>query len=165
MNKPTGLSRRDFVRTTMGVTVAAPAILGTAARAQGRVYKLGLIGCGGRGRGAAAGALEAAKILGFDVRIVATADYFKDRAMAAGKELNVPPERCFGGPAGYRDLLATDVQIVLMAQAPLFRPPHLEAAVKAGKNVFIEKPTAEDFEKGTVAIPKENVVPIPGVKA
>ena len=88
--------------------------------------------------------MEAGKILGFDVRIVATADYFKERAVAAGKQLNVPPARCFGGPTSYRDLLATDVEIVLMAQAPLFRPPHLEAAVKAGKHVFIEKPVAVD---------------------
>ncbi|MEN6429086.1 MAG: Gfo/Idh/MocA family oxidoreductase, partial [Phycisphaerales bacterium] len=124
--------------------MTAPAILGTAARAQGRIFKVGLIGCGGRGRGAAAGALDAAKILGFDVRIVATADYFKERAVAAGRQLNVPPERCFGGPASYRDLLATDVGIVLMAQAPLFRPAHLEAAVQAGKHVFIEKPVAVD---------------------
>lgn len=144
MTTPTGLSRRDFVRTTVGTTIAAPAILGTAARAQGRVFKLGLIGCGGRGRGAAAGALEAGKILGFDVRIVATSDYFKERAVAAGKQFNVPPERCFGGPAGYHDMLATDVEIVLMAEAPLFRPLHLEACVKAGKHVFIEKPAAVD---------------------
>ncbi|MEN6425336.1 MAG: gfo/Idh/MocA family oxidoreductase, partial [Phycisphaerales bacterium] len=61
MDKPTGVSRRDFVRNTVGVTMTAPAILGTAARAQGRIFKVGLIGCGGRGRGAAAGALDAAK--------------------------------------------------------------------------------------------------------
>jgi len=97
-----------------------------------------------RGRGAAVGALVAGKILGFDVRIVATADYFKGRARSAGKQLNVPPERCFGGPASYQALLETDVQIVLMATAPLFRPLHLETAVKAGKHVFIEKPVAVD---------------------
>ena len=128
----------------MGVAAAAPTILGTTARARGRVYKVGLIGCGGRGRGAAAGALEAGKIMGFDVRVVATADYFRDRALRAGKQLNVPPERCFGGPTSYQNLLDTDVEIVLMVTAPLFRPLHLEAAVKAGKHVFIEKSVAVD---------------------
>jgi myo-inositol 2-dehydrogenase/D-chiro-inositol 1-dehydrogenase len=146
MKNPTKLSRRDFVQSALGAGVAlsAPTILGATAKGQGKTFKLGLIGCGGRGRGAAAGALEAGKILGFNVRIVAAADYFKERALRAGKQLNVPPGRCFGGPTCYQALLETDVQIVLMATAPLFRPLHLEAAVKAGKNVFIEKPVAVD---------------------
>ncbi len=146
MSRSGKISRRDFVRTTIGTGVAlsAPAVLGTRARAQGRTFKVGLIGCGGRGRGAAAGSLEAGKILGFDVRVTATADYFKDRAVRAGKQFGVPPERCFGGPECYKALLETDVEIVLMATAPLFRPLHLEAAVRAGKNVFIEKPVAVD---------------------
>ena len=146
MDKQRTLSRRGFVQTALGAGVAlgAPTILGAAARGQGRVFKVGLIGCGGRGRGAAAGALDAAKILGFDVRIVAVADYFKERALQAGKELNVPPERCFGGPTCYQGLMETDAQIVLMATAPIFRPLHLEAAVKAGKHAFIEKPVAVD---------------------
>ncbi len=146
MRRAANLSRRDFVQTAMGAGVAlgVPTILGTTAKGQGKVFKIGLIGCGGRGRGAAAGALEAAKLLGFDVRIVAVADYFKERALQAGKQLNVPPERCFGGPRSYQDLMETDAQIVLMATAPIFRPLHLEAAVKAGKHAFIEKPVAVD---------------------
>jgi predicted dehydrogenase len=146
MKKPTELSRRDFVRTTLsaGAALSVPTILGATDKGQGKTFKVGLLGCGGRGRGAAADALEAGKILGFDVRIVATADYFKERALRAGKELNVPPERCFGGPTCYQALLETDAQIVLMATAPLFRPLHLEAAVKAGKHVFIEKSVAVD---------------------
>jgi len=146
MKKTTKLSRRDFVQTALGAGVAltAPTIVGATAKGRGKTFKIGLIGCGGRGRGAAAGALEAGKILDFDVRIVATADYFKDRAVRAGKQLDVSPERCFGGASCYRDLLETDVEIVLMATAPLFRPLHLEAAVEAGKHVFIEKPVAVD---------------------
>ncbi|MHC4542685.1 MAG: Gfo/Idh/MocA family protein, partial [Planctomycetota bacterium] len=80
---------------------------------------------------------------GQDSRL-ATADYFRERALRAGKQLNVPPEKCFGGPTCYQALLETDAEIVLMATAPLFRPLHLEAAVKAGKHVFIEKPVAVD---------------------
>ena len=146
MKSSAELSRRDFVRTALGAGVAlsVPVVIGAAAKGQGRTFKVGLLGCGGRGRGAAADALEAGKILGLPVQIVAAADYFKERALQAGKELNVPPQRCFGGPACYHALMETDAQIVLMATAPLFRPLHLEAAVKAGKHVFIEKPVAVD---------------------
>jgi len=144
--KHTGLSRRRFMRTALGAGVAlsAPAFLGGAAQAQGKTFKIGLIGCGGRGRGAVTDALEAGKILGFNVQVAALADYFRDRALRAGELFKVPPERCFGGPASYQNLMETDVQIVLMATAPLFRPLHLEAAVKAGKHAFIEKPVAVD---------------------
>jgi predicted dehydrogenase len=128
----------------VGAALGVPAVVGTAARAQGRVFKVGLIGCGGRGRGAAVGSLEAGKILGYDVRVVATADYFKERAVKAGQQLSVPEKRCFGGARSYRDLLETDVDIVLMVTAPLFRPLHMEAAIAAGKHVFIEKPVAVD---------------------
>jgi myo-inositol 2-dehydrogenase/D-chiro-inositol 1-dehydrogenase len=146
MKNPTKLSRRNFVRNSLytGMTLSAPTILGATNKGQGKTFRLGLIGCGGRGRGAAVGALEAGKILGFNVQIVATADYFRERAIRAGKQLNVSPKRCFGGPTCYQALLETDVQIVLMATAPLFRPLHLEAAVKAGTHVFIEKPVAVD---------------------
>lgn len=119
-------------------------ILGPSAKGQGKTFKVGLIGCGGRGRGALADNLEAAKLLGFETRCVALADYFKTRAEQAGKKYGVPPERCFGGPKCYQDMMQTDVEIVLMAEAPLFRPLHIEAAVKAGKHVFIEKPVAVD---------------------
>jgi predicted dehydrogenase len=134
------------VRTAAGAGAAlgAPTILGAAAKGQGKRFKIGLIGCGGRGQGAVQDALEAGKILGFDVQVVALADYFRDRAVAAGKRLNVPPERCFGGATGYQALLETDVQIVLIAAAPLFRPKQVEAAVRAGKHAFVEKPVAVD---------------------
>jgi myo-inositol 2-dehydrogenase/D-chiro-inositol 1-dehydrogenase len=146
MKQSANLSRRDFVRnaTGAGVALGVPTLFGTTAKGQGRVFKIGLIGCGGRGQGAAAGALEAGKLLGFDVRIVAVADYFKERADRAGQRFGVARERCFGGPQSYQDLMETDAQIVLMATAPLFRPLHLEAAVKAGKHAFIEKPVAVD---------------------
>jgi predicted dehydrogenase len=141
-----GLSRRDFVRTSAaaGAAVAAPRIVGAADKGQGKRFKIGLIGCGGRGCGAVVDAFEAGKILGFDVRVVALSDYFKDRALRAGKRFQVPEKRCFGGPKAYLDLVETDVQIVLIAAAPLFRPLQLEAAVQAGKHAFVEKPVAVD---------------------
>lgn len=146
MENRTGWSRRDFVRATagMGAIAGAPMILGAADKGKGKRFKVGLIGCGGRGCGAAADSLDAAKILGFDVQIVALADYFKDRALRAGKRFQVPESRCFGGPKAYMDLLETDVEIVLIVAAPLFRPRQLEAAIKAGKHAFVEKPVAVD---------------------
>jgi predicted dehydrogenase len=139
-------SRRSFLQATAaaGAAFGAPLVLGAADKGAGKRFKIGLIGCGGRGCGAATDALEAGKILGFDVQIVAVADYFRNRALAAGKRFQVPQDRCFGGPKAYVDLLATDVEIVLIAAAPLFRPLQLEAAVKAGKHAFVEKPVAVD---------------------
>jgi len=109
----------------------------------GRI-RVGLIGCGGRGNGALGNHLAAAKHIGREVQVVATADWFKDRALKAGKRHGVPDERCFAGPHAYKKLLATDVDIVLIATSPNFRPVHFEAAVNAGKNVFMEKPVAVD---------------------
>lgn len=135
-------SRRAFLAQAAGSAIAVPAIaLGEGSR---RLVKIGLVGCGGRGTGALQESFEAAKILGVQVRVVATADYFKDRAERVGKYFDVPPERCFGGPASYRQLLETDAEVVFLVTAPLFRPPQLEACVQAGKHVFIEKPVAVD---------------------
>jgi len=143
------LSRRDFMKGAVA-TGAALTILGTTAKGQGKTFKVGLIGCGGRGRDALRQHVAAAKILndklslGIDLKVVGTADWFKERAVAAGKAHGVPENRCFGGPDGYKKLIESDVDIVLMATAPAFRPPHFEAAVKAGKHVFFEKPIAVD---------------------
>ncbi len=141
-----GISRRDFVRSAVGCGAALGTIqiLGAAEKGAGRRVKIGLIGCGGRGCGAVADALDAGKLLGYDVQVAALADYFRDRALRAGKRFDVAPERCFGGPTSYLDLLQTDVEIVMIVAAPLFRPLQLEAAIKAGKHAFIEKPVAVD---------------------
>lgn len=137
------VSRRRFIGT-VGAGLAAPLILGAAAKGRGKTFKVGLIGCGGRGNRALSDSVQAGKLLGFNVEVVATADYFKERAQRTGKWYDLPPERCFGGADCYRKLLETDVEIVLMATAPLFRPLHLEACIQAGKHVFIEKPVAVD---------------------
>jgi len=140
-----GLSRRDWLKGSAlaGTVLSVPRVV-LASKVAERRFKVGLIGCGGRGQGAVADALEAAKTLNYEVKVVAVADYFQDRADRAGKRFDVPPERCFGGPKAYRALLETDVEIVLIATAPVFHPLFLEAAVKAGKHVFIEKPVAVD---------------------
>mgnify|MGYP001627239696 FL=1 len=135
------MSRRDFVKVTAGVTLSVPTIL--VAR-QKRTFRLALIGCGGRGMGAVRDADEAAKILGVEVKMVAFSDWFRDRALRAGKEYGVPPNRCFGGPTGYREVLGTDAEIILIATAPAFHPIFVEAAIEAGKHLFVEKPIAVD---------------------
>ncbi|MFP4057055.1 MAG: Gfo/Idh/MocA family protein [Candidatus Brocadiia bacterium] len=142
----TGVSRRDFMRgaAAAGAAAGALTILGGTAKGQGKTLKVGLVGCGGRGNGALGSNLEAGKRLGMNVRVVAAADYFKDRAERTGKKHSLPAERCFGGADAYRKLLDTDVELVLMATAPLFRPLHLEACIEAGKHAFIEKPVAVD---------------------
>jgi len=145
-NEKTGsVSRRDFIRTSAAVGMGA-LLSGTGAVFAQRPKKLriALIGCGGRGKGAVSNCLEAGKHIGLDLEVIATSDWFKDRAEGAGKEFNVPPSRCFDGADGYKKLLETNADVVLMATPPSFRPVHFEAAIKAGKHVFIEKPVAVD---------------------
>jgi len=76
--------------------------------------------------------------------VVACADWFKGKAENTGKGHGVPADKCFGGPDCYKKLLEVPMDTVLMGQAPAFRPPHFEAAVKAGRNVFMEKPIGVD---------------------
>ncbi len=137
------VKRRQFVRASVGATVALgfPTIL---VPAQTKTFKVALLGCGGRGRGAVRDIHEAAKLLGVEVKMVAFADYFRERALNAGKEYGVPPERCFGGPTAYQGVMESDADIVLIATAPAFHPLFVEAAIKAGKHVFVEKPIAVD---------------------
>jgi len=147
-----GVSRRDFMRKAgaMGAAAGALTILGASARGQAvKTYKVGLIGCGGRGRGALANIMDAGKAVNVDIKVVALADAMPDRLAGGRKGVKargqeVPESRCFLGFEAYKKLLDTDVEIVLMATSPNFRPAHFEAAVKAGKHVFVEKPVAVD---------------------
>ena len=110
--------------------------------------RVGLIGCGGRGTGAARNVVDAAP----GVRIVAMADAFKDwldesRTLLAGRlgdKFAVTDETCFVGLDAYQKLLQADVNYVVMAAPPAFRPAHIKAAVAAGKHIFAEKPVAVD---------------------
>ena len=149
MNRSTGVSRRDFIR---GAAVAGGLTVLGARTARGqatKTFKAGLIGCGGRGGGAIRNIIDAGKVAGADIRVAALADAYPDRVSRvrdALKEIGqeVPEARCFVGFDAYKKLVATDVDVVLMATAPAFRPMHFEAAVKAGKHTFVEKPVAVD---------------------
>jgi predicted dehydrogenase len=139
------VSRRDFIKTSAAGMAAALAGKNVIFAGQAkRKFKVALIGCGGRGTGALENCFEAAKAIDVELTTVATADWFKGKAENLGKKYNVPAARCFGGADAYKKLLETDVEVVLIATSPNFRPVHFEAAIKAGKNVFMEKPVAVD---------------------
>ena len=149
---PRTRSRREFLKTSSAALGAALvgglALERTAHAAGGDTITVGLIGCGGRGTGAAANALNAGK----DIKLVAMADAFADRAEGSQKRLkklkpdqvDVAPDRVFAGLDAYKKLLQTDVDVIVHATTPHFRPEHLEACVAAGKHVFCEKPVAVD---------------------
>lgn len=153
MEKQDGISRRDFLKSSAAVAViasAGPMILGQGAHAAGSdVIRVGVIGCGGRGTGAARDALSSE-----GVKIVALGDLFQDRVDNAFRSLtgdeklkdkvDITPDRCFTGFDNYKKVIAAGVDMVILAAPPGFRPPHLKAAVQAGKHVFMEKPVAVD---------------------
>jgi myo-inositol 2-dehydrogenase / D-chiro-inositol 1-dehydrogenase len=158
MNEPieTNTTRRDFLKTSgaiaMAGAVAGPFLLTSTSRAAspGDQLKVGLIGCGGRGSGAAEQALNG------DSNSILTAmgDVFPDRLQGSlknlqakksiGERVKVTPEMCFTGLDAYQKVLESGVDVVLLATPPGFRPQHLKAAVAAGKHVFCEKPMATD---------------------
>lgn len=143
--KTDGVSRRDFIKTSAAVSLAAMGVGTNRIFAAGSdKFRVALIGCGGRGKGALSNCLAAGKHIGREMEVVATADWFKDRAVGAGKKHGVPEERCFYGADAYKKLLETNVDVVSIATSPNFRPVHFEAAIKAGTHVFMEKPVAVD---------------------
>jgi len=121
-----------------------PALLNQAP--DGRVLKAGLIGCGGRGTGAALNFLDA----GPNLEIVALGDVFQDRLdkcraeLKTQKNIDIADEKCFLGFDSYEKVLDSGIDIVLLTTPPHFRPQHVEAAVRAGKHIFMEKPCAVD---------------------
>jgi len=152
-NAQHGTSRRAFLKTS-GKLVAGGTLLGAvASRAyagEDNTIKIALVGCGGRGTGAAANALSTKG----PVKLVAMADVFEDRLSSSlrnlsgrfGKQVDVPPERQFLGMDAYRkaiDLL-DEGDVVLLTTPPAFRPIHLEYAVAKGRHVFMEKSFAVD---------------------
>lgn len=153
---PRPLNRRRFLGTTAkatALTATAAALTPTlrgAAIDPSQKLKVGFIGTGGRGTGAALQALSADD----NIELHAVADVFPEQIKLAlanlskdktleGK-LNVSPERQFVGLDGYKRVLDSGVDVVILTTTPGFRPLHLRAAVEAGKHVFAEKPMAVD---------------------
>jgi predicted dehydrogenase len=119
----------------------------------GKTLKAGLIGCGGRGTGAAQEFLQGSQ----NVELVAMADIFEDKLerclnllrqdrsnAGTADKIKVLPENRFVGFDAYKKLIASDVDIVMLCTPPGYRPMHFEAAIEAGKHVFAEKPVGTD---------------------
>ena len=141
------VSRRGFLKSTAAAAASTAILAPSVHAAGGDTLKVALIGCGGRGTGAAKNALAADS----NVKLVAVADVFEDLAVkglntvksAFPDKVDVPPERIFSGFDGYKAAIDA-AAVVVMATPPGFRPIHLKYAVEKGKHVFMEKPHAVD---------------------
>lgn len=151
-------SRRNFI----GTMAAASAVMVACSSAGKREYgmlptqldqapdgpelKAGLVGCGGRGTGAAIQYLHA----GPNLKLIALADVFQDRIDSSRQKIKdkagqeVPMENCYVGFDAYQKLIDSGVDVVLLATPPHFRPEQFKAAIDAKKHVFMEKPVAVD---------------------
>ena len=168
------LSRRQFLKNSSLAFAGAAALAEvpfviTTHAAPDDPIRVGVIGCGGRGTGAVLNVLGAATNVIYpnagyhtedvkagtsaarkDIKIAALADVFPDRLEGCRKqlqalEINVGDEHCFTGFDAYKKLLAIpEVNYVILATPPHFRPMHVKAAIESGKHVFMEKPAAVD---------------------
>lgn len=148
-----GMSRKDFVRSASlaagGVFLSTFPAMGGQRNKSSEMLKIAVIGCGGRGTGAANQALSADS----GNQLVAMADAFRDRLddcyetlskrYGDSEQLNVPEDHKFTGFDGYKKAIQL-ADVVILATPPGFRPVHFEEAVKADKHVFMEKPLATD---------------------
>ena len=134
------LTRRELLKSS-AMAAGTLALTGTPlaeARGSGTI-RVGVVGCGGRGSGAANDCVKSSR----GVEIVALADPFADQLTRLKQQYNVPNSRCFTGLDSYKKLMALDdINLVIIASPPGFKPPQFTEAVNRGKNVFIEKPVA-----------------------
>jgi len=157
-------SRKDFLSTlalgSVGVisassfltscgstnTISEPFVSMSEQAPDGETLRAGLVGCGGRGTGAAVNFLDA----GPNLEIVALADAFQDQLdkcrtnLERARGVEIADENCFVGFDAYQKVIDSGVDLVLFATPPYFRPEHVKAAIDAGKHVFQEKPVAVD---------------------
>ncbi len=142
------ISRRDFIGASAAVSLTAM-LPGAVFAAGSDKLRIGLVGCGGRGTEAAVNCVESSD----GIELVALGDLFKDQLDDSLKRLkeklpkeslNVTRRSSFVGFDAFQKVLASDIDLVILATPPHFRPEHFEAAVKAGKHVFMEKPVAVD---------------------
>ncbi len=157
--RPSSATRRDFLKSSAvaaGTAVATQLSLPSVHAAGSDVIKVGVIGCGGRGTGAAENVLNSAP----NVKIVSIGDVFEDRVKGfrsrlaevakrdrikqLGNSVELSDGNCHHGLDAYKGVLASEANYIILATPPGFRPIHLEAAVAAGKTIFTEKPVAVD---------------------
>jgi len=145
------VTRRRFIQSTGAMLAAGAVVTNSAGQVSpGETLRVGLVGCGGRGTGAAAQAMQA----DLNVKLVAMGDAFSDRLEGSlatlqkqeniAEKIEVPKENRFVGFDAYQQVIGSGVDVVLLATPPHFRPIHLKAAIDAGKHVFAEKPVAVD---------------------
>jgi predicted dehydrogenase len=144
-----GLTRREVIKAASLASLAAAMPGGLFAAGASERIRVGVIGCGGRGTGAAMDAINASP----DVVIAAMGDIFPDqlewskgrlKEKVPADRLVVTPETTFSGLDAFEKVVTTDVDYVILAAPPFFRPRQLKAAIDAGKHVFTEKPVAVD---------------------
>lgn len=169
MNPQNNITRREFARQSSLTAMAAaiPSLAHRVAAQKPDKLKLGLVGCGNRGTGAVKDCIIANR----GVELIAMADLFPDqleksltdlRTPSKGRErkdapqfghnqewdhtsaIKVDKDHAFTGFDAFQKLMATDVDLVILATPPVFRPMHVAAAVAAGKHVFAEKPVGVD---------------------
>jgi len=151
-------NRRDFIKTSSGVIVTAGALASAVSfpnvslgQPKADKLKIGWVGCGGRGTGAAFQALNADS----NVELWAAGDAFKENMEKSvttlktalkdkADRINLTEERQFVGIDAYQKVIDSGVDVVILTSPPGFRPGHIAAAVKAGKHIFTEKPMAVD---------------------
>lgn len=175
MNNKEELSRRKFISNAALGTVGAIGAVNFLASCSpkeklklpemfdyapdGQVLKAGLIGCGGRGTGAAINFLDS----GPNLQIVSLGDVSEEKLTACRenlkkqKNVEIADEKCFVGFDSYEKVIDSGVDLVLLCTPQHFRPAHLEAAVNAGKHIFMEKPGAVDpvgARKAMIAVKK-----------
>ena len=144
-------SRRGFLKTTTAAAagVAAVSSIARTANAQGSdEIRFAVIGCGGRGTGAAANIMNTKG----NVKLVAVADAFGTKAKNAIRQLSkkypdkvdVPEDRIFTGIDGFKGAIDVDCDLVVIATPPAFKPMQFEYAADKGRHIFCEKPVASD---------------------
>lgn len=149
------VSRRDFLKTSstaaLATSVVVPFLVTSKSKAAspGDTLKIGLVGCGGRGTGAASQALRSDN----NVQLTAMGDVFESQLKSSLSSLKkdlpenkfaITPETQFTGLDAYKKVIDSGVDVVLLASPPGFRPTHFKYAVEAGKHIFTEKPMATD---------------------
>jgi predicted dehydrogenase len=152
-----GANRRDFLKVSAAAAAGALVLPAGVYAAGNDTIKVGLVGCGGRGKGAANNVLHSAK----GVKIVAVGDVFANHTRSGrndltkigqeesvkqlGNSVDLPEDRCFTGLDAYKKVINhPEVNYVILATPPGFRPLHIAETVNAGKNLFTEKPVAVD---------------------
>ena len=110
------MTRKTFLSSAVAATVAPNLFAGAK-----RVVKVGAVGCGWRGDGAVKDIFEAGKLLGVEIKFTAFADFFRDRAAKQCRKWGIDEKNAFGGASGYKEVLKSGCDIVILATPPIFR--------------------------------------------